>query len=240
MHAQSKQGLFPWFSLLTGAFGFALRCWLLSSADDKGLLPANHFAGIVCFLLLAVTLAFTFWQVRKAAPSKAYHKLFPASPIAAAGIAVGALGMGISGFTTGGSGLFGVLVPVLGVLCALALLYAAYCRLIGLHPSYLLYCVAVVYLILRTLLCCRTWGSESQLQLYFFSLLGILFLLIACFYRAELTAMMGDYHRYVFFAQAALFCCMLCLPGENWLFYLSAGFWMAADFCQFPTLKEDE
>ena len=240
MNFHSKQGLFPLFSLLAGSLGFALRCWLLSAIDDRGLLPHNHFAGILCFVLLAAALAFTFWQVRKTAPSKAYRKLFPASPIAAAGIVVGALGMGFSAFTVKGSGLFTVIVPVLGVLCALALVYAAYCRLKGLRPSYLAYCAAVVYLILRTLLYCRSWGSESQLQMYFFSLLGILFLLIACFYRAELTAMTGDYRRYVFFAQGALFCCMLCLPGKNWLFYLSVVVWMAADFCQFPTPKADE
>ena len=240
MNGNTKQGLFPWFSLLTGSFGFALRCWLLSSVDDKGLLPANHVAGIVCFLLLAATLAFTFWQVRKAAPSKAYRKLFPASPIAAAGIAVGAVGMGISGFTTGSSGLLAIVLPVLGVACALALLYAAYCRLVGLRPSYLLYCIAVVFLVLRTLVCCRAWGAEPQLQLYFFGLLGSLFLLIACYYRAEISAMLGDYRRYAFFAQSALFCCLLSVPGSNWLFYLSAAIWMAADFCQFPTPKEDE
>ncbi len=240
MNLQSKQGLSPWFSLLTGLLGLALRWWLLSTSDDKGLLQENHFAGILCFILLAVTLAFTFLQVRKSAPSKAYRKLFPASPVAAAGIAVGAIGMGLSSFTIGNSGLFRIFLPALGALCTVSLLFAAYCRLKGLRPSYLLYCAAVVYLILRALVCCRAWGSESQLQIYFFPLVGSLFLLIACFYRAELTAMLGDYRRYVFFAQAALFCLLLSLPGKDWVFRLSASIWLAADFCVLPTASQDE
>ena len=34
--------------------------------------------------------------------------------------------------------------------------------------------------------------------------------------------------------KVALFCCILCLTGGEWMFYLSAGIWMASDFCALP------
>lgn len=240
MKMTTKPGLFPWFSLLTGVIGFALRCVLLSSVDGKGLLPKHHFAGIVCFVLLAITLGVCFWRVRQAEPSKAYRQLFPVSRIAALGSALGALGMGCAAFTLNSSGLFRFVLPLLGCFAAGGLVYAAYCRYAGLRPNSLFYGPAVVYLILRTLLCCRMWGSEPQLQLYFFSLLGYLFLLIACYYRAEASALIGDYRRYLFFSQGAVFCLCLCLLGKDWLFCLSAVLWLSAETCRFPTPAEDE
>lgn len=234
MNPFSKQGLFPYLSLLTGAIGLALRFWLLSSVDNRGLLPKYHIAGILSILLFALILGLLLYVLRTAAPSKAYRQLFPPSRIAAVGTLLGAIGMGISAFTLEGTGILRLLVPVLGILSAIALAITAYCRFIGLRPNCLLHGTVVLYLIFRTLVCCRMWGAEPQLQLYLFPLLACLTLLLACYFRAEADAVMGDYRRYVFFAQTALFCCCLCLPSEDWLFYLSAGIWVATDFCLLP------
>lgn len=238
MYHSSRQGLFPWFPILTGMVGFALRCWLFSSMDSAGLLPNNHIAGSLTFLLLALCLAVCFLGVKNATPHDTYRQMFPRSGIAAAGTVMGAVGMAISAFTLKSAGVFRFLLPVLGVLCAGALLFAAYCRFRELQPNFLTHCAVAIYLIFRSLANCRTWGAEPQLQLYFFHLLASLFLLLACYYRAELDLHSGDCRRYVFFAQAALFCCCLCLMGEGWLFYLSAGIWIATDFCViFPENK---
>lgn len=238
MNLSSKQGLFPWISLLAGSIGLALRCWLLSAVDDRGLLPENHIAAILCYILLAVTLGLCFMGVRKAATSKAYRRLFPPSKLAAAGTVIGAIGIGISGFTAESTGFLRLILPILGIFAAGALMITAYCRFIGLRPNCLLHGLVAVYLIFRTLVGCRVWGAEPQLQLYFFHLLASLFLLLACYHRAEADALAGDYRRYIFFSQAALFCCCLCLPGKDWLFYLSAGIWVATDFCVFPTAQQ--
>jgi len=237
MNSSSKQGIFPWFPLFAGVIGLALRSWLLSLATPQGLLPHNHISAILSFLLLAVTLGVCLLGVRKAAPSGAYSQLFPRSPVAAAGIFIGAIGMGFSGFTLKITGLLQIFLPVLGVLSAATLLLTAYCRFKGLRPNCLAHATVVVFLLLRILACCQTWGSEPQLLLYFFHLLACLFLLIASYYRAEMDVQMKDCRRYVFFGQIALFCCCLCLLGEDWLFYLSAAIWMATDTCVMPTVS---
>lgn len=239
MKAFPRQGLFPLFPLITGMIGLFLQYLLLSSADGQGLLPSDPVFGILTFLLLLLTGALCFLNLRGAALSKAYRHLFPPSRIAAAGAALGAVGIGITAFTTEATGFLSILLPITGIAGVGALLYIAYCRLIGLRPSCLLHGCLAVFLIFRLLVYCRVWGAEPQLQLYFFHLLGSVFLLLACYYRAEADALVGDYRKYLFFSQIAVFCCCVCLSGSDWLFYLSAGIWMATDFCVLPTDEED-
>lgn len=231
MNKQSQSGLFPWVSLLTGSLCLLLRRWLLSSVDDSGLLPKFHIAGILSLLLLLLTVGITFWSLRQAAPSNAYAQRFPSSRLAAIGTALGGIGIGFSAFTVPTSGALRLVVPFLGILSAAALLYTAYCRLIGLRPNCLFHGTTVLFLVFRILACCRSWGAETQVQLYLFPLLGSLCLLLAFYYRAEIDAMAGDYRKYLFFGQAALCCCIMCLPGDDWLFYMSAGLWLTTDYC---------
>lgn len=234
MNHSSQRKLFPWITILAGLIGFGLRSWLFSSVDSKGLLPTNHIAGILTFILFALTLGVCFIQLKGVATTATYDRLFPASPVAAAGILLGGVGFGLSAFTVEAAGLFRFLVPIFGVLTAGAMTVAAYCRLKGLRPNCLLHCVAAIYLVLRIMVCCRAWGSEPQVQLYFFQLMACLFLLMACYYRAELDIHPKGYRQYAFFSQAALFCCCLCLQDTDRLFYLSAAVFMAADFCLLP------
>ena len=234
MNKYSQSGLFPWVSLLTGSVSLPLRCLLLSSIDDNGLLPRFHFTGILSLLLLLLTVAITLWGLRQAPSSFAYRRRFPPSLVAAIGSTVGGIGIGISAFTVPAAGILGILVPILGLISAGALIYAAHCRQIGLRPNCLAHCAMVVFLLFRILATCQDWGAEPQLQLYLFPLLGSLSLLLTSYYRAEVDAMTGDYRKYVFFGQIALFCCLMCLPGDDWLFYMSAAVWLVTDHCVLP------
>ena len=234
MNKHPQSDLYPWVALLTGSVSLPLRCWLLSSVDDNGLLPKFHITGILSLVLLALTAGVCFWHLRRAPSSKAYRWCFPPSPLAAVGTAIGGIGMGLSAFTIPTAGILQILLPVLGVLGAAALAYAAYCRLIGLRPNCLSHSAMVLFLVFRILATCQSWGSEPQVQLYLFPLLGSLFLLLTGYYRAEIDAMIGDYRKFLFFGQLALFCCLMCLPGDDWLFYISSALWLATDFCVLP------
>ena len=226
-----QPSLFPWFTIFTGAVGFSLRRWLFSVAEPNGLLPENHLAGILTFLLLALTLLVCAMGVKRAVPSDNVANLFPSSRFAAIGTVLGAIGMGCSAFMLRTAGILILLVPICGTLATIALVTAAFFRLRCVKPHCLLHGVVTLFLIVRTMACCRSWGAEPQMQLYFFEMLASLFLLIASYYRTELDMGIGDYRRYAFFSQAALFCCCLSILGDGGLFYLSAGFWMATDYC---------
>lgn len=230
-----KQGLFPWVPLFAGLIGLAIRCWLFSAEDKQGLLPVNHMGGILSYILLALILVVCFVVLRKTPAANGYSQLFPASKVAAICTGVGAIGMGFSAFALKSAGVLRLILPILGVFGACALVFAAYCRYKGQRPSCFSHGIITLFLIFQTLASCRSWGAESQLQRYFFPLLTSLLILIASYYRAELDLDAKDCRKYAFFSQAALFCCCLCLPGEDRLFYLSAGIWLASDFCVLPT-----
>lgn len=239
MKKSSNPGLFPWFPILAGTLGLALRCWLLSTTDLRGLLPEKHPANALTYILLAITLAVCFLGVRRAAPRAECNRLFPASYIAAAGTVLGAIGMGFYAFALQTDGFLSYVIPICGVLAAGALLFSVYCRLHGLRLNFVLRGSICVYLLFRTIACCRNWSTEPQLQLYFFELLATVFLLMAGYFRTALDMKTGDCRQYVFFSQAAIFCCCLSLPGRDWLFFLSAGIWMAADYCVLPIPESD-
>ena len=237
MNQTSKPGLFPWFTLLAGILGVALRCWLLSLTDNKGLLPANHIAGALTLLLLAVTLeVFVLFLGKRQLPAQ-YSRQFPRSVFSAVCTALGAVGLCYSGFMHPSVGILQILFPALSVVGGLALLAIAFFRFKGMRPSYFLRCIVTACLILRTVVCCRQWGTEPQLQLYIFHLLASVFLLLTTYHHTELDAGLGNYRRYCFLNQAALFCCCLCLPGEEALFYLSAALWMLGDSLGFMSTR---
>ena len=51
-----KPATLPWFVLITGGMGIALRFWLLSSGvDAKGLLKSGHPAIILLWILTVIT-----------------------------------------------------------------------------------------------------------------------------------------------------------------------------------------
>lgn len=239
MNRSHKPGLFPCFSILTGAVGFALQCLLFSSADNKGLLPENHFAEIMCYFLLALTLIVCWSWVQGISPSGAGNNLFPASVPAALGAALSAVGIGYTSFQMDATGMLRFALPVLGLLSAGALMVSAYCRLRGEKTNFLYYSILCAYFIFRTLISCKQWGTEPQLQQFFFPLLASIFLLIACYYRTELDISRTHYRRYLFFGQSAVFCCLLCLNKEDWVFYLSAGLWLTTDLCVLPAKNKE-
>ncbi len=240
MELFSKKGLFPWVSIFAGLPALALQSLLFSCADTDGLLPAGHFAGIVPFVLLAIALGICAAGAAKFPKANSYDALFPVSVPAAAGMALAAAGMGVSAFTITAKGLLGLAVPVLGICAAVALGVCAYFRAKGIRPHCLLWGIVTVYLIFRTLVCCQGWGSQPQLQLYFFPMLACLFLLMACYYRAELGIKPDSCRRYVFFGQSALFCCLIALATPDRLFYLSAALWLATDLCAYTGRTEEE
>lgn len=233
MTFRSKTGIFPWFTILLGMIGFALRC-VLFAGTAAGLVPEHTVAGALCFVLFAVALAFCALGLRNTGARAAYAELFPASQAAGIGSTVAAVGFLISAFTLKGAGMLGTISAIIAVPAAFALAAAGYCRYVGRRPKFALHCAIALFLMLRTMAFCQIWRSESQLQLYFFQLLACLFLMLACYYRTALDLQTGDCRKFIFFAQAALFCCCLSCRGDNWLFYLAGAFWMASDFCTLP------
>lgn len=234
MKQSSKTGLFSFLTMLLGLIGLILQIWLFSSADSKGLLPTDHIADILSYVLLGIVLLLCWIGAKNSSPEWAYEDLFPTSKIAAIGTGISAVGFGASPFFFAHTDIFQYLAIGFGIVAGLVLLYTAYCRLKGLRPHFLSHSAVCIFFIFWIMSCCRNWGSETQLQLYFFPLLASLFLLLACYSRAHMDINPNGHRRYFLFSQGALFCCFLSLPNENGLFYLSAIIWLTADYCVLP------
>lgn len=235
MNIQSPKKILPLFSLIAGIAGMALQAHLFSLINDRGLLPEIHFAAIASYLLLAAVLVVGFLTVRKISCAP----VFPASPVAAVGMLVWAVGIALSSFQLQGSGILFLLVRVFGIVAAVALVLVAFLRFKGLQPNVLLYGMVILFLILRTLASCQFWIRESQALVFIFPLLAQLFLMVTCYYRAAATMDATDCRKYIFTSQAVLFCCLSAAPAGNWLFFLSAGAWLATDFCVLPVPQEE-
>ena len=63
--------------------------------------------------------------------------------------------------------------------------------------------------------------------------------MIASYCRAALALDLAHGKKYVFFSQAALFCCCVCCRGSDWLFYLSAALWLTFD-CPAPSTAPEK
>lgn len=233
MSKKPTRGIFPWFTVIEGMAGFFMQCWLFSSLDANGLLAPYHPAGILSFVLLALTLVIC-WFGSRGEKDLCPDRLFFSSAPAAIGIGLSAVGIAFSAITTGGKDILQLLSFGSGILAAAALGYIALCRAKKFHADAMLHCVVTLYLILRTMANCSAWSSEPQFQLYFFPLLACVFLMIASYYRAALALGVEHSKKYVFFSQAALFTCLLCCRGEDGLFYLSGALWLTFD-CPAPS-----
>ena len=228
MNTQPRSGIFPWFTIIEGIAGFFLQCWLFSSINTKGLLPTNHIAGYLSFGLLALTLVICWLGSRTEEDIRSYDSFFP-SGVAAVGIGLGAVAMAFSAFTANGKGILQMIAFGTGILAAAALGYIALCRAKKSRADAMFHCMVIVYLILRTMTSCSVWSAEPQFQQFFFPLLACVFLMIAAYYRAALALGMNHSKKYVFFSQMALFSCLMCCRGSDWLFYLSGALWMTFD-----------
>lgn len=236
MKISLKPKLLPWLTLGAGGIGLALRVWLFSLRDSKGLLPAGHIADVLTFVLTAAFMAVLFLCVQPLGPISRYSRLFPASPVRAVGCGLGGAGILYAAIRdVSGSGALGIAALVVGIGAAAALAYAAYCRLKGIHPTCLVHALPALYLMLHAVLQVRTWSSETQLSVYFFPLLAVIFLMITAYHYGVLDLKKSSRRWFVFCNQAALFCCCLSFNGNGGLFYMGMAAWMACDLCALST-----
>lgn len=237
MERSRRSHFYPWFSICAGIGGFCLQYWLFADLENGKLLPEHHLASLISLALLVVVFIVNSCVLREAPRVYEYEELFPGSLVAAIGSVLGAFGMGFASLNVGGIGFLELAVPLLGIMTVACLLCTAYYRVTQRQPVCLFHCVVVAYLLLRTIARYRTWGSLSQIGLYFFQLVASLLLLLAAYYRAELDVHQKNYRKYLFLSQSALFCCFMCLNSDDWIFYLSAGLWIGSDYCVLPVYE---
>lgn len=233
----------PFFAIGTGLLGLLLRLWLLQTGlDDKGLLVANHPANYLVWILSVAVVACLFfgtWGLR-GAPKYSFN--FPAFIPGGAGTILAAVGILICTVAelAGNPDGFGFLMCIFGFLAAMALVFTGCCRCTGAHPSPIFHTVASIYLLLRLVWMYRQWSADPQMQDYAFQLLALVCLMLACHHRSAFDANMGSRRAYAGFSLAALYFCIVALPGcDSMAFFLACTAWMGSNLCALiPMPKE--
>ena len=230
----------PLFTLSAGIVGLLLRLWLFTSGiDSKNLLITSHPANALVFILTAIVIVVLFLGVRPLSAVGRYRQLFPASSLGAGGCLAAAVGILVTNIRAVLSlqDTITVIVLVLGILASASLVALAVCRQKGKQPHFLLHTAVTVYLMLHLVAQYRHWSPEPQLQTYFFQLLACVFLMLTAYHSTVLDVQKGSRRWFVFFNQAALYCCLLSIAGENWLFYLTMAVWTFTGICSLQVKK---
>lgn len=219
--------LLPCFTFCAGALGLALRLWLFSDMDDRGLLPVGHFADSALYLLTALTLGVLFLALRKQAPLRQPGKgrLIHAAASALAGCCLLVTALSADAVGTVRLARAASLASLLGTAVLLVL---ATLHLMRKKIPYLLHAVLTLVLMVDTVAQCQLWGSAPQLQEYFFPLMASIFLILTAYQATACCAGQGKPRSLAFFSQAAFFLCFLSLNAPQWPFYLGMLFWSGA------------
>ena len=231
-----RSNLLPIFPAAAGILGLCLRLWLFSMIDEKGLLPAKHFADAALYILAAITLAVLYLAARELTPRRIGKQFYHLSGIL--GCLLGGIGMiltGIGQFPAGSARLSGV-AAIAGIVGGIVLLGMTVLKFFRKRVSYGFYVVFTVCMMIDTVAQCQTWGSASQLQEYFFPLMASIFLILSAYHTTFLAAGQGKPHLLVFFSQGALFFCCVCLNTPRWPLYLGMLFWAAAQL--YPHIRK--
>lgn len=222
-----RRFLLPYFTIGAGVVGLALRFWLFSAIDGKGLLPAGHPVDSALYILTALTLGILFLATRELTPRQGNPNILRC--VSAFAYALGGLGLifdCLLHFSGVSVRLAGVAI-VGGIVGGIVMLSMAALQFLGKKTPYLLYAVLTVVLMLDTVAQCQVWGSEPQLQAYFFPLLASIFLILSSYQATALAAGRGKPTLLAFFSQCALFFCCLSLNTAQWPLYLGMLFWAA-------------
>ena len=109
-------------------------------------------------------------------------------------------------------------------------------RLQGKPAHLITHIITILYFMIHLVMQYRAWCATPQLYDYFFPLLSSVFLMLFVYHRACKDLTKEKEGAYLFFGQAALFCCFLSLTGSSWLFYASMAAWTTLDL--FPRKEQ--
>lgn len=235
MKAFFRRNLLPLLALELGILGALLRGILYAeNIDDHGLLPLFDFAEVLLWAVTLFMIVSLIWTTRNLHRGTGYTFNYPPSVFQAIAMALSAIGFVVSSAMVlfSGADTVATVSAAFGILSGLILLYLAFCRWKGIHPSAFFPLIICIFLIVRLVYCYRLWSSDPQLQNYLFPLLSNVCAMLAAYYTTAFTDGRGSRKLHTVFHLATAYFALASLPVcEDILFYLSLGLWMFADLC---------
>ena len=235
-----RSHILPFFTLAAGGIGFALRLWLFSATDEKGLLPTNHPANALLFLFSAVVLGILFLATRRLEPRSVNRKAL--RPVNAIACLLGGLGLILNAKVSMGSSISTLTKPalILNLAGSLIMFVMAFLKFRGKKLTYRLPAALTMVLMICVITQCQVWGTESQLQVYFFPLLASIFLILTAYQETAFLVRKSKRSRLAFFSQSAAFFCCLSFNSFYRYFYCGLFLWAVLQiFTCLPRKKKE-
>lgn len=225
----------PGLVLILGLVGMVLRRGLYALAEDgKGLLTPLHPLEIGLWAVTAAAAVLILAVVCQLGGSNRYADNFDASVKAGAGslaFAAGAL-LTVLLAREEAPGYLTAAWRGLGVLAALAMGAAGYCRVQGKRPQFLLHLAVCVFLMVHMVAHYQSWSGNPQLQDYVFSLLGCGVLMLFAYYNTAFDVGSGKRRMQLATGLLAVYlCCVAASRTEYPLLYLGGAAWALTDLC---------
>lgn len=226
--------ILPLFTMGVGGLGLALRLWLFSAIDGRGLLPRSHPAQTLLYILSALVIGALFLATRQPGPRRD-----PARWMSALAYALAGAGLALTAFSshTGGVIRLENMAKAVCLIGGGVLLLQALLTALSKPIPYWLSALLTGMLMINTVAQCQIWGSVPQLQEFFFPLMASVFLLLTAYHKTALLAGQPSSKKLAFFSQCALFFCCTSLNDAQWPLYLGMLFWCAV---QLPSCPQPE
>lgn len=224
----------PHFALVCGGLCAAVRWWLFTSVDSKGLLDAGHPGHWLSWVISLVTMAALALGTRNLRQAPKYSFNFPASLVSALGRWAAAAVILVSSVAAlvSDADLLAKLTATLGLGSAIALGFLGWCRKTGKRPTMLLHSLICVYLMLQLVSMYRLWSANSQVQTYCFSLLSIVSVMLSVYYGAAFDTKTTSRRAHAMTHLAAVYFSVSALPHcADPLFFIAMAIWMVTDLC---------
>lgn len=231
----------PLFVVVAGLLGFFLRLWTLGSGPDKeGLYQSQPVAWVLLWILTAVTLGAILFLTAKLKNPGRYGDNFPASPISAAGTALAALALLVTGIQilTSPAGFLSIISGILGLAAAVCLILTAYARYQGKRPAFLTHAVPCLFFALWIFDRCRDWSNQPQISVFLFPLLASICVMLATYQLASFDVELGRRRHSLFWSLAGVYFCMVSLAStDELMFYGCMAIWLLTNLCSLRMLK---
>lgn len=226
--------------LFTGALGLLLRLLvLMGGTDEKELYPAHHPAWIIACVLAVIVVAVIWLLTRQTGKDARYEVNFPRSLPGAVGCGLGAVSLLVTALQLPNGKWLSMVCALLGLLAALALGLAAYCRFAGKKPHFACFFLPGCFFTLRVFLLGQTLGAEPETFRYLFEMLANLAMIPACYQLWGFTVDLGDRDKCLFWSLTAAFLSMVAIPDpDHWLLHLGCAAWLMTNLCPLTVLRK--
>ena len=231
----------PYLVLLFSVLGFLLRLRTFGSGKDSdGLYQPQPLVWVLLAVVSIAVVALIFITVARLKNNGSFSDNFPPSLISAIGCAVGAAGMLSSALEvlTAGDSLSNI-TGILGIAAAIGLAIAAAARLKGKPPFFLCHVAVSLYLGLQIFNHSRLWGNESQVGVFMFPLLALIFAMLASYHLATFDVDMGVRKTSLFWSLSAAYLCTVTLADRSEpLLFGSLAVWLFTNLCSLRPIKK--